>query len=153
MKKINKSDKKIIEKYFNEDVFKSCCEDYIKHKKYVNKGMVIDMRKHTTTTGVDGVTTGIVCDVDFDEENGQLYLYLFVEGVFRWTVADETTRTALIDIEQDLRQNSKGEIEGFDFLKARPFTLKIVKSVVGMFNALPPVDETVLNVYYRLIAA
>lgn len=155
MVNFNEVDKKIIEAYVNEDVFKSCCEDYINHKEAAEKddGRILDLTKYTTTSGVDGVTTGIVCEVDFDKEKNDLYLYLFVEGGFRWTYVDEPTRTALLEIEQEIRQESKSEAECFDFMLLNPYVLKVVKSVVGLFKVLPPVDEDILKVYCRLTAA
>lgn len=153
MVNFNEVDKKIIEAYVNEDVFKSCCEDYINHKEAAEKddGRFLDLTKYTTTSGVDGVTTGIVCEVDFDKEKNDLYLYIFVEGSFRWTYVDEPTRTALLEIEQEIRQESKSE-ECFDFMIFNPYVLKIVKSVVGLFKALPPVGKKALDVYYKLTA-
>lgn len=119
MKKIDGLEETIIEIAFTgEDMFKSCCEDYLNYNKAIKNldKNVLDLRKHTTTTGVDGVTTGIVCDVDFDKENNQIYLYLFVEGVFRWTVADEATRNSLIEAEQNLRKNTIGKQNALIFL-------------------------------------
>ena len=149
-------EKLTIKSAFDGEVFfKSCCEDYLNYNKVKNKQdeNILDLRKHTTTTGVDGVTTGIVCDVDFDEENGQLYFYLFVEGVFRWAVADKITRDSFIDIEKDIRQQSKGDTICFDFLKLRPFTLKMENGVVGMFKALPTINEELLDIYYNYLVA
>ena len=156
MKKIDKSKMSIIEKaYGNQDFFKSCCVDYLKYNEAKSKQdeNIFDLRKHTTTSGNDGVTTGIVCEVDFDKDNKQLYLYLFVEGQFKWTVADEPTCKALLEIEQETRQENKSTVECFDFMLLQPYVLKVVKGVVGMFKALPAVDEKILDIYYRLAAA
>ncbi len=156
MQKIDKSELSIIEKaYVNQELFKSCCEDYLKYneaksKQYEN---IFDLRKHTTTAGDDGVTTGIVCEVDFDKDNNQLYLYLFVEGKFKWTVADESTCKALLEIEQEIRQETESTVECFDFMLLQSYVLKVVKGVVGMFKALPAVNERILDIYYRLTAA
>lgn len=140
----NKKEMSFIKKNFETmELFCSYCSDFLLLNNMRN-GFVDDNSAYhkSTTKGQDGITTGIVLDVEFDKEKQAFTITALAEGERHFTVTDFATKENILMTAEKIRKNpgkwNEEEIENFKFLHFKPFVLMINDGEISLIKPLDP---------------
>lgn len=88
----------------------------------------------------DGKITGIITDVKL--ENDILNVEIIIEGYYRNLKIDEIFTSGFLSVQYDMLQDdsckySKEQIEDFEFMKYKPYSLTVEANIITEIKALP----------------
>ena len=149
-----RAEKAFIKKNFRtEELFYTYCSDFVllntMEDVFLNDECIFS---NTTTSGMNGITTGIVLDVDFDKTERKFQIVVLAEGERHLTEADDITTTNLLSASKRIIKNpgnwSEEDIESFAFLWYKPFILRIIE---GKLTLIDPLDTNLYEEAINLI--
>lgn len=131
----------------------SYCSDYLMLNKLTNSNDNKEPIARESST--DGITTGIVLDVVFDEFKKCFVVTVLSEGKIHSTIADgPTEETLLLAKECDSHNPCKwcrDYIYAFEFMHLKPFVLRITNGEIHLFEPISPsAYEIALDLAYEM---
>ena len=153
MKRLNVENKRRLEEmYIHLETFMMCCEGNIAFKKLMNKArdVMVSLKDYTTKNDPDKYgPTGIIFEVEYDEEKQMERCFIFVDGHFVYAYAKPVDCLALFDEIYGEDESEKKKYDGNIYFM-RPCSLWIKKGIVNVFRIYPRIDEEKLDMYRRL---
>ena len=133
-------------------LFCSYCSDYSLLNNWNNKDSKEPIAQKSST---NGITTGIVLDVVFDEFKKGFVVTVLSEGTIHSTIADIPTEKILLSAKESFSNNPckwcRDYISDLNFMHFKPFVLRITDGEIHLFEPIDPAAyQTALHLAYEV---
>lgn len=97
---------------------------------------------NSTTQTVRGIATGIIFDVEWDDNEEKVYLKVLCQGKVHHVLSTRVTMDVLCSFREASKRTAnnwtENELESYEFLKGHPFFMKIIKGHLVFLEPLHP---------------
>lgn len=143
---LTSNEKKIVKENFENE--KNCLTFFgdVAQLQEENAGnpQEVDLQNFTS----DGTITGIVTNVNYNQENGTMTLDMICEGSHRYLMLDNAYKSELLKIRNDLiKSGDTRDNVNFEFIISKPFLLKVVDNLI---IELKPLDTKLYESTYYI---